>query len=212
MTSPTLTRPRPHRVRGQTASSTLHPTPGAPTNDLTRLLNQAEGRADAWRAVFELVYDELRALAAAQMGRERAGHTLQSTALVNEAWLRLAGDAAPKFETRRHFFGAAARAMQRVLTDHARKVLAGKRGAGCERMTLTGLDLAASEDPERSIEVSDAIEALEREDERAAEVVRLRLFAGLEVAQAADALGVSERTAAREWAYGRARLVQLLGE
>lgn len=203
-------RSLPHASSTAQSSSTLTTKTVATTNDLTRLLNQAEGRADAWRVVFELVYDELRALAAAQMGRERAGHTLQSTALVNEAWMRLAGDAAPKFETRRHFFGAASRAMQRVLTDHARKVLADKRSAEGERMSMSGLDLAAGEDPARAIEVSDAIEALEREDERAAEVVRMRLFAGLEVAQVADALGVSERTAAREWAYGRARMVQLL--
>ena len=181
------------------------------TDSLTVLLQSAGSRPDAWRAVFELVYDELRQLAAAQMGRERAGHTLQATALVNEAWLRLAGDGAPRFETRRHFFGAAARAMQRVLTDHARRVLADKRGGDRARLTLTGVDLASGEDPERAILVADALDALEKDDERAAEVARLRLFAGLEVAQVAEALGVSERTAAREWAYGRARIVQLLG-
>ncbi len=199
-------------TQDSTAWDSLAARPMEPPRDITHLLREAEGRPDAWRAVFELVYEELRRLAASQMARERGEHTLQATALVNEAWLRLAGDAAPRFDTRRHFFGAAARAMQRVLTDHARKVLAGKRGAGFERMTLTGADLAASDAPTRALEVSDALETLEREDERAAEVVRLRLFTGLEVAQVAEALGISERTAAREWAFGRARLAQILGE
>jgi RNA polymerase sigma factor (TIGR02999 family) len=181
------------------------------SGDLTRLLTAARGREDAWRAVFELVHGELRRIAAAHMERERPDHTLQATALVHEAWLRLAGDGAPTFETRRHFFGAAARAMQRVLTDHARAVLAAKRGGGRERMTLSGIDLAASDDPQRALEIADALEQLEREDARAAEVARLRLFAGMEVAQAAEVLDLSERTTAREWAYGRARIAQLLG-
>lgn len=181
-------------------------------SDLTRLLADAGQGPDAWRAIFALVHGELRALAGAQMARERPGHTLQATALVNEAWLRLQGTSAPAFETRRHFFAAAARAMERVLTDHARKVLAEKRGAGRERLTLTGVDLAGDDDPERALELADALEKLEREDGRAAEVGRLRLYAGLEPAEVAGALGVSERTAAREWAYARARLTQLLQE
>jgi RNA polymerase sigma factor (TIGR02999 family) len=182
--------------------------------DLTRLLAEAGEREDAWQVILPLVHEELRSLAQAQMAHERAGHTLQATALVNEAWMRLAGsDAGPAaFETRRHFFGAAARAMQRVLTDHARRVLAEKRGSGRERMTLTGVDLAAGQDPEHAIELSDALERLQGEDERAAEITRLRLYAGLEVAQIAQALGISERTVAREWAYGRARLAQWLGQ
>jgi RNA polymerase sigma factor (TIGR02999 family) len=183
---------------------------------LTALLHRA-GRAgtggeEAWSAVFGLVHDELRALAAARMARERGGHTLQATALVAEAWLRLAGDAVHDFSTRRHFFAAAARAMERVLTDHARKVLAEKRGAGRARLTLTGFDLASDEDPERALELADALERLTSEDPRAAEVARLRLYTGLEVADVAAALDLSERTVAREWAFARARLTQLLGE
>jgi RNA polymerase sigma factor (TIGR02999 family) len=179
-------------------------------SDLTRLLAQAGEREDAWDAIFTLVHGELRALAGAQMARERSGHTLQATALVHEAWLRLAGDSKPTFASRRHFFAAAARAMQRVLTDHARKVLAEKRGAGRDRLSLTGVDLAASDDPQRLLEVDDVLEKLEREDARAAEVARLRLYAGLEIAEVAAALGLSERSVAREWAYARARLTQLL--
>lgn len=190
------------------------PAPGATmSGDLTRLLAEAAGRDDAWQAILPIVHEELRSLAQAQMARERAGHTLQATALVHEAWMRLAGSeaGAAAFETRRHFFGAAARAMQRVLTDHARRVLADKRGSGRERMTLSGVDLAAGEDPEHALELSDALERLQGEDERAAEITRLRLYAGLEVSQIAQALSISERTVAREWAYGRARLAQWLG-
>jgi RNA polymerase sigma factor (TIGR02999 family) len=181
-----------------------------PPDELTRLLEAARSDPAAFELLFARVYDELRQLAAGHLRRERADHTLQATALVNEAWLRLAGDARHGFESRRHFFGAAARAMQRVLTDHARRVLARKRGAGGARLTLTGLDLAASEDPARALELSEALERLEREDPRAAEVARLRLYAGLEMADVASALGTSERTVAREWAYARARLTQLL--
>jgi len=181
-------------------------------SDMTRLLAEVGRREDAWQAIFELVHDELRRLAGAQMARERPGHTLQATALVHEAWLRLAGDAEPSFETRRHFFGAAARAMQRVLTDHARKVLAEKRGAGRARMTMSGLDLAADDDPEDAIALSEALERLAGEDARSSEVARLRLYAGLEMVDVARALDVSERTAARDWAFARARLQQLLGE
>jgi RNA polymerase sigma factor (TIGR02999 family) len=180
-------------------------------SDLTQLLAEAHGREDAWRAIFELVHGELRALAGAHMARERAGHTLQATALVSEAWLRLAGGPKPSFETRKHFFAAASRAMERVLTDHARRVLAEKRGAGRERLTLSGLDLAGGDDPRRMLELSDALATFEGEDARSAEVARLRLFGGLEIAEVAEALGTSERTAAREWAFARARLTQLLG-
>jgi len=178
--------------------------------ELTRLLSAAGSGPEAWRAIFELVHGELRTLAAAQMRRERPGHTLQATALVHEAWLKLASEAPGDLTTRRHFFAAAARAMQRVLVEHARAVLAEKRGGGAQRMTLTGLDLAEADDPTRTLELSDALETLAREDPRAAEVARLRLYAGLEPGEVATALELSERTVAREWAFARARLTQLL--
>lgn len=180
-------------------------------DELTRLLNAATGAPVAWTAIFDVVHGELRSLAAAHMARERAGHTLQATALVHEAWMRLVGEADPGIETRRHFFAAASRAMQRVLTDHARRVLAEKRGGGRERLTLSGVDLATGSDPQGALELADALDRLEREDARAAEVARLRLYAGLEVSGMAPVLGYSERTASREWAFARARLVQLLG-
>ncbi|HVS11839.1 MAG TPA: ECF-type sigma factor [Planctomycetota bacterium] len=196
-------------IRGPTGTASAGPSEAS---DLTKLLKEAGQGDHAWKAVFALVHGELRDLAAARIARERAGHTLQATALVHEAWLRLAGDEEPAFETRRHFFAAAARAMERVLTDHARRVLAAKRGGGVERLPITGIDLAGSDDPELALELSDALEALEREDARAAEIARLRLYAGMEVAAVAEALGLSERTAARDWAFARARLAQSLSE
>ena len=180
-------------------------------SDFTRLLEAAGAREDGWREIFELVHAELRSIAKAHMARERADHTLQATALVNEAWMRLSGGPPTNFENRKHFFAAASRAMERVLVDHARKVLADKRGAGRDRLSLSGTDLAAGDDPRTMLEIADALELLEKEDPRAAEAARLRLFVGLEVAEIAQALAISERTAAREWAFARARLAEFLG-
>jgi len=187
-------------------------TPPAPSSELTRLLAKAGDREELWRDVLPLVYAELKALAEKRMRGERGEHTLQATALVHEAWMRLVGDEEMAWSSRRHFFGAAARAMQRVLVDHARRARADKRGGGARRVTITVGDLGADDDPDRMLALDDAVQALEREDARAAEVARLRLFAGVEVADVARALELSERTAAREWAFGRARLAELLGD
>jgi RNA polymerase sigma factor (TIGR02999 family) len=180
-------------------------------SDLTRLLVQAGARDDLWQEVLPLVYAELKALAERRMRGERGEHTLQATALVHEAWMRLVGDEGMAWTSRRHFFGAAARAMQRVLVDHARKAGADKRGGGAQRVSITMGDLATEHDPERMLALSDAVEKLEREDARSAEVARLRLYAGLEVADVGRALEISERTTAREWAFARARLAEMLG-
>jgi RNA polymerase sigma factor (TIGR02999 family) len=180
--------------------------------EVTRLLGAAGADESAWEALLPLLYQELQALARRQMGREREGHTLQATALVHEAWLRLAGDRDMEWSSRRHFFGAAARAMQRVLVDHARAVQAAKRGGGRARMTITLEGLEQESEPERVLAVNDALEALEAEDPRAAEVARLRFYAGLEVLEVARALEISERTVMREWAWARARLAELLGD
>ena len=180
-------------------------------SELTRLLANAGDREDLWRDVLPLVYDELKGLAARRMARERGEHTLQATALVHEAWLRLCGDEQMAWSSRRHFFGGAARAMQRVLVDHARRAKADKRGGDARRVSLTLGDLATDADAERVLALNDALEVLEREDGRAAEVARLRLFADLPVADVARALDVSERTTAREWAFARARLAEMLG-
>ncbi len=179
--------------------------PSEARDRVTRILGEG-----AWNDLLPVVYDELRALAQRRMGGERSEHTLQATALVHEAWLRLAGDDEMEWSSRKHFFGAAARAMQRVLVDHARRAKADKRGGGAARVTISVMEFAGEGDPERLIALNDATERLEREDARAAEVARLRLYAGLEVADVAKALSVSERTVAREWAYARARLAEML--
>lgn len=159
----------------------------------------------------ELVYDQLRAIAQARMNHERAGHTLQATALVHEACQRLLGDSAPDWEDRGHFFRSAGEAMRRILIDHARKKKSEKRGGGRSRVPLNVVDLAADHDPSMVLELDEALRALEREDPTAAEVVQLRFFAGLSVEETAKTMGISERTVAREWAFARARLYEHLG-
>lgn len=180
--------------------------------DVTAILADVSGPRAAWERLLPLVYDELRELAARQVARERAGHTLQATALVHEAWLRLVGDEAVAWSGRRHFFGAAAEAMRRVLVDHARKVRAAKRGGDRARLSLTLSGLAVEDDPDRLLALDEALSRLQAEDERAAEVAWLRFFAGLSVEETALALEVSQRTVMREWTFARARLSELLGD
>lgn len=158
-------------------------------------------------ALLALVYDELRRLAAAKLAREAAGLTLQPTALVHEAWLRLGGDAQPAWANRRHFFAAAAEAMRRILIDNARRKHAARRGAGAARVSTdaTGFELAAPDDDAELLLVNDA---LALHDARKAELVKLKYFAGLTLEESADTLGISHRTAKRDWAYARAWLYQ----
>ncbi len=166
---------------------------------------------DAPRPAADLVpavYDELRRLAAAKLAAERPGHTLNATALVHEAYLRLGQSAA--FATKSHFFRAAAEAMRRILVDHARKRTADKRGGGGKRFELSEADRVAVPDPDTLLAVDEALTGLAAEDAGAADVARLRLFAGLAVEEAADALGVSRATAYRDWAYARAWLTAAL--
>ena len=175
---------------------------------VTVILNRAkEGDPRAAGELLPLVYDELRKLAAAKMANEAAGHTLQPTALVHEAWLRLAGEAGPThFDNRGHFFGAAAEAMRRILIDSARRKEAGKRGAGLQRVNLEDVDIAAKADDTTLLRMDEALEKLASEDPPSAELVKLRFFAGLTTEQAAAALGISERTARRYWFFARAWL------
>lgn len=180
--------------------------------EVTRLLQEAGAREEAWSELLPLVYDELRGIAGRRMGGERAEHTLQATALVHEAWMRLVGDKDLDWRGRRHFFGAAAEAMRRVLVDHARRAKSEKRGGDRERLSITVADIVTDQEPERLLMLDDALDRLAREDPRAAEVARLRLFAGLPVEETAKALEVSERTVMREWAYARARLAELAGD
>jgi RNA polymerase sigma factor (TIGR02999 family) len=156
---------------------------------------------------FPAVYDELKRLAAARLAGERAGHSLDATALVHEAYVRLGG--AASFADRSSFFRAAAVAMQRILVDHARRRLAGKRG-GARTIALDGEAPALGADPDLVLDVDAALERLAREDPSSAEVARHRLFAGLSIDETALALGISRATAFREWAYARSWLATAL--
>lgn len=178
--------------------------------DLTQLIARGPDGQRDWSQLLPLVYDELRVLARRRILGERAGHSVEATALVHEAYLRLLGDRHMDFESRRHFFGAAARAMQRVLIERARKIGRQKRGGDRLRVTLGDQDLGENLAADQLIELNDALEVLEQEDARAAEVARLKLFAGLEMAEIAQTLELGERTAAREWAFARARLGEML--
>jgi len=157
---------------------------------------------------FPLVYDELRRLAAAKLAREPAGHTLDATALVHEAFLRLGGGVV--FAERGDFLRAAAVAMQRMLVDHARRKRANKRGGRGRRFAIEEGDRVAVSDPDLVIDVDAALARLAEEDAASADVARFRLFAGMSIEEAAEAMGVSRATAFREWAYARSWLTAAL--
>jgi len=175
---------------------------------LTQILERAErGDLPAAAELLPLVYDELRRLAAQKMTHEAAGHTLQPTALVHEAWLRLGGSDAPVFQNRAHFFGAAAEAMRRILIEHARRRLAAKRGAGVEVVDLDGLEISSPvADDEQLLAVNEALERFAAVDPRKAELVKLRYFVGLHFEETAAALGIAVPTAKQWWTYARAWL------
>jgi RNA polymerase sigma factor (TIGR02999 family) len=177
-------------------------------SDVTLILQRIEqGDPRAAAELLPLVYEELRRLAAQKMAHEAAGHTLQPTALVHEAWLRLGGEAQPNWQNRAHFFGAAAEAMRRILIDHARRRQALRHGGGQERVNVDEVELAASAtDDDQLLAVHEALDRLAAEDPRKAELVKLRYFVGLTNEEAAEALGVSVPTVKRDWAYARAWL------
>lgn len=180
----------------------------------TQILERVEhGDAKAAAELLPIVYEELRRLAAQKMAREAAGHTLQPTALVHEAWMRLGGDDAPTFQNRAHFFGAAAEAMRRILIERARRRLAAKRGAGVEVVDLDGLEISSPvADDDQLLAVNEALEKLTALDSRKAELVKLRYFVGLNFEETAAALGIAVPTAKLWWAYARAWLsVELRG-
>jgi RNA polymerase sigma factor (TIGR02999 family) len=176
-------------------------------NDLTQLLERTQqGDAQAASELLPLVYDELRRLAAHRMAHEPAGHTLQPTALVHEAWLRLGGSAQPDWQSRAHFFGAAAEAMRRILIDRARKrlVRAASGLAAPEELHESRLELRVPS--EELLAVHEALDGLAAVDAAAAQLVKLRYFVGLEMAEAAENLGMPLRTAERLWTFSRAWL------
>ena len=185
--------------------------PGNKMIEITRILDSVErGGTQAADQLLPAVYEELRKLAAQKMAHEAAGHTLQPTALVHEAWLRLAGAGNQRWEGRGHFFAAAAEAMRRVLIEKARSKQALKRGGDFERVNLDDVDVAALADGETLLLINDALEQLEKEDPAAAQVVKLRFFAGMTNDEAGEALGISARTAKRCWTFARAWLFQQL--
>jgi RNA polymerase sigma factor (TIGR02999 family) len=176
--------------------------------DVTRLLEAAEaGDPAAAGQLLPLVYDELRKLAAARIAAEKPGQTLQATALVHEAYLRLVGGGAARpWNGRGHFFGAAAEAMRRILVERARGAAREKRGGDWRRVDFEELDAATSVTPDQLVALDDALDRLTALDRLAGELVKLRYFTGLGLDQAAAALGVSTATAYRHWAYARAWL------
>jgi RNA polymerase sigma factor (TIGR02999 family) len=180
-------------------------------SDVTRILTAIEqGDARAADELLPLVYEELRKLAAARMAHEAAGQTLQPTALVHEAWLRLVGRETPQFENRAHFFAAAAEAMRRILIDNARRKRALRHGGGQQRVDLEQVDLASSNDDDQLLAVNDALDKLAARSRVEAELVKLRYFVGMTLEEAAEALEISPRTADNYWAHARAWLFQEL--
>jgi RNA polymerase sigma factor (TIGR02999 family) len=179
-------------------------------SDVTRLLDAAQtGDRQAVADLFPLVYDELRKLAARKMTAEAPGHSLNATALVHEAYLRLVGD--QRFESRGHFFAAAAEAMRRILINHARDRNRLKRGGRRQRIDLDRLTGLAATDDDDLLELDDALERLAKDYPVAAEIVKLRFFAGMTLGEAADALGLPRRTADRHWSFARAWLADAMG-
>jgi RNA polymerase sigma factor (TIGR02999 family) len=165
-----------------------------------------QGDAHAADKLLPLVYEELRKLAAHRMANEAAGQTLQPTALVHEAWLRLVGKETPKFQNRAHFFAAAAESMRRILIDNARRKRALRHGGGQHRVDLEKLDLAFTSDDDQLLAVNEAIDKLAAQSKSEAELVKLRYFVGMTLEEAAEALGISARTADNYWAHARAWL------
>jgi len=183
-------------------------------SDFTRFLQSIDSgdsrHGGTAEELLPLVYDELRRLAAAKMAKEPAGHTLQPTALVHEAWLRLAGSQARDWENRGHFFSAAAEAMRRILIESARRKSRIKRGSGqpVEQLSDTHLQLQTS--PSELLAVHEALDALAEEDSLAAEVAKLRYFVGMPIPAIAEALGISVRTVDRHWAFARCWLKEAM--
>ena len=186
---------------------------GGRVNEFTVLLQRAgAGDPGAPEEILPLVYAELRQLAAQRMARENPGQTLQATALVHEAWLRLGGDQQPAWANRAHFFAAAAEAMRRILIDNARRKKTGRHGGQVERVPLDpeSLELAAAMDDDQLLALHAALDRLTKQDAAKAELEKLRSFTGLTLTEAAEVLGFSEPTAKRHWAYARAWLFRAI--
>ena len=176
-------------------------------HDITLMLQAAARReGHASEELFTSVYAELRRLAAARMAQESSGQTLQPTALVHEAWLQLVGAGERTWQNRAHFFGAAADAMRRILIDKARRKSRLKHGGGQARLNIDELELAATTADDNVLLINEALEKLAAQNPEKAELVKLRYFVGMTIAEAAEALGISEPAARRQWAFTRAWL------
>jgi len=176
-------------------------------SDVTRILEAAEqGDPTAADQLLPLVYKELRRLAARKMANEAAGQTLQPTALVHEAWLRLVGNENQKWDGRAHFFAAAAEAMRRILIDRARRKRAARHGGDQQRVDIQEVDLASPGSDDQLLALSDALDKLAVEHKAEAELVKLRYFVGMTIEEAAEVLGISPRTAKYYWTHARAWL------
>jgi RNA polymerase sigma factor (TIGR02999 family) len=202
------------QVVGYTSAMSSSPSKPEPAmSQVTRILSTIEqGDPHAAEQLLPLVYDELRKLAAQKLAQEKPGQTLQATALVHEAYLRLVEvDQAQHWNSRGHFFGAAAEAMRRILVENARRKQSRKRGGDRVRLDLEQLAVATSDRHDEVLDIDAALAGLARADPQAAELVKLRYFAGLSIPQAAEVLGVSSRSADFLWAYARAWLLRSLG-
>lgn len=177
-----------------------------PAGDVTQLLQAVNtGRPEAYEELLRALYDELRRMAGFMMWNERAGHTLQPTALVHEAYLRLV-DADPRWESRSHFYGAAARAMRRILVEHARRKSAGKRGGDARRVTFADLAVQVESPQLDVLALDEALNELAKIEPRLVKAVELRYFTGCSLEETAQLLGLSTATLKRDWSYARAWL------
>jgi RNA polymerase sigma factor (TIGR02999 family) len=180
-------------------------------SDITLMLQAvARGERQASSDLLPLVYEELRRLATARMAREASGHTLQPTALVHEAWLRLVGDGDRNWENRAHFFGAAAEAMRRILIENARRKSRLKRGGDQARVDIADVELATTTPDDKVLLIDEALEKLQTEDPDKAKIVVLKFFGGLTNQEVAQTLNVTERTVERQWAFAKAWLFRCI--
>ncbi len=176
-------------------------------SNLTRILTGIEqGDSQATEELLPLVYNELRRLASHKMLSEPAGHTLQPTALVHEAWLRLVDPPAQSWQNRAHFFGAAAEAMRRILVARARRKLTQRRGSGAEHLDVDEIEISSPAPDDQLLALHEALDRFASLEPQQAELVKLRYFVGLRIEEASEVLGISEATAKRWWAYARAWL------
>ena len=181
--------------------------------DITLVLDAINrGESEASEKLLPLVYNELRNLAAARMLQEASGHTLQPTALVHEAWLRLVGESNQNWKSRAYFFAAAAEAMRRILVEHARRKARLKHGGGQQRLNIEDLQLAEAAPDDKLLLVNDALENLERSSPERARVVVMKFYAGMTNKEVADMLGISERSVDRHWVCAKAWLFHKLQE